>query len=140
NDAVYDLYVIPAQVKEMDTVKFCHLLKIDIQFFRDQLQKSRSYSRYRPSVFVKQISAKDFALFQEHMFQFPGFYEELRTIRRYPYASAGHTLGYIGEVSSSQIEKDKSYQMGDYIGISGVEQTYEEFLRGKRGVRYIMVD
>jgi penicillin-binding protein 2 len=140
NDAVYDLYVIPSQVKEMDTVKFCNLLKIDISFFREQLKKARQHSRYRPSVFVKQISSRDFALFQEYMFQFPGFYEELRTIRRYPFRSAGHILGYIGEVSPSQIDKTKNYQMGDYIGISGVEFTYENYLRGKRGVRYMLVD
>lgn len=140
NDAVYDLYVIPAQVKQMDTLKFCELLKIDVAFFKDQLKKARKHSKYRPSPFVKQISAKDFALFQEYLFQFPGFYEELRTIRRYPFKSAGHTLGYIGEVSPSQIEKNPYYQQGDYIGISGVEYMYEDYLRGKRGVRYRMVD
>lgn len=140
NDAVYDLYVIPAQVKEMDTLKFCRLLKIDITFFREQLKKARQYSRYRPSVFVKQISSVDFALFQEYLYQFPGFYEELRTIRRYPYRSAGHILGYVGEVGPSQIGKGSQYQMGDYMGISGVEHTYEEYLRGRRGVRYILVD
>ncbi len=140
NDAVYDLYVVPAQVKEMDTLKFCELLKIDISFFREQLLKARKHSRYRPSAFVKQISAKDFALFQEYLFQFPGFYEELRTIRRYPFRSAAHTLGYIGEVNQSEIEKNPYYQSGDYIGISGIEYTYENFLRGRRGVRYMMVD
>jgi penicillin-binding protein 2 len=140
NDAVYDLYVVPSQVKEMDTLKFCELLKIDISFFREQLLKARQHSRYRPSAFVKQISAKDFALFQEYLFQFPGFYEELRTIRRYPFKSAAHTLGYIGEVNQTEIEKNPYYQSGDYIGISGIEYTYEKFLRGRRGVRYMMVD
>ncbi len=140
NDAVYDLYVVPARVKEMDTLKFCQLLKIDIAFFREQLQKAKNHSRYRPSPFVKQISAKDFGLFQEHLYEFPGFYEELRTIRRYPFKSAAHTLGYIGEVSPYEIEKNPYYQSGDYIGISGLEATYENFLRGKRGVRYMLVD
>jgi len=140
NDAVYDLYVVPAQVKEMDTLKFCELLKIDISFFREQLLKARKHSRYRPSAFVKQISAKDFALFQEYLFQFPGFYEELRTLRRYPFRSAAHTLGYIGEVNQFEIEKNAYYQPGDNIGISGIEYTYEIFLRGRRGVRYMMVD
>jgi len=140
NDAVYDLYVIPSKVKEMDTIKFCQLLKIEPEFFRTQLKKARKHSRHRPSVFVKQISAKDFALFQEYMFQFPGFYEELRTIRRYPFRSAGHILGYIGEVSPAQIEKNKNYQSGDYLGISGLEYTYEDYLKGRRGVRYMLVD
>jgi penicillin-binding protein 2 len=140
NDAVYDLYVIPSKVKEMDTIKFCSLLKIQPEFFREQLKKARKHSKHRPSIFVKQISAKDFALFQEYLYLFPGFYEELRTIRRYPFHSAGHILGYIGEVSPAQIEKNKSYQSGDYIGINGLEFTYEEFLKGRRGVRYMLVD
>lgn len=141
NDAIYDLYVIPGQVKkDIDTLKFCSLLNLNTEFFATQLKNARKYSRHRPSLFVKQISIEEYARFQEYLYLFPGFYTELRTIRRYPYRGAAHTLGYIGEVNQAQITSSSFYRSGDYIGISGIEMIYEKQLRGQRGSKYILVD
>lgn len=65
---------------------------------------------------------------------------QTRTLRKYPKNNAAHVLGYIGEVNNSIIEKNSYYKSGDYIGKSGLELAYEELLRGKRGVRKILVD
>ncbi len=143
NDAVYDLYVVLRQVdKNMDTVKFCEMLNIDRGTFISQMQKVRQQIRQkkRPQPFLKQMTMEEFARFQEYMYQFPGFYTELRTIRRYPYKSATHILGYVGEVDQSIVDKSGYYKSGDFIGISGVEKVYEEELRGTRGSKYILVD
>jgi penicillin-binding protein 2 len=77
---------------------------------------------------------------QEKLFKFHGFYVQPRTLRKYPNKVAGHTLGYIGEVDDKLVAKNPYYQSGDYIGVSGLEQSYEEELRGQRGVRIVMVD
>ena len=77
---------------------------------------------------------------QEKLFKFKGFYVQPRTIRKYPNNTASHVLGYIGEVTDKTIEKNPYYRQGDYIGTSGIEQSYEEELRGIRGVRIVMVD
>ncbi|MDZ4846051.1 MAG: penicillin-binding protein 2 [Chitinophagales bacterium] len=143
NDAVFDLYAVPRQVdKKMDTVKFCALLDIDKATFITQMKKVRLQlkQKKRPQPFLKQITMEEFARFQEYMYQFPGFYSELRTIRRYPYKSATHILGYVGEVDQKEVDKVVYYKSGDYIGINGLEKVYEEQLRGTRGSRYIMVD
>ena len=141
NEGIYDLYVVPKQVEsDIDKVKFCNLLDIDTIYFNQQLKKSKKYSYYKPSVFLKQITVSEFARFQEYLYQFPGFFGELRTIRKYPFGGAAHTLGYIGEVSTSQIDKDHFYKSGDYIGISGIEKIYETYLRGQRGTQHILVD
>lgn len=140
NQAVYDLMVIPRQVKEMDTVAFCNLLDISIESFREKFEKARAFSRIKASIFEKQISAETYATFQEKLYQFPGFYVQPRTLRKYPDNTAAHVLGYIGEVNDELIAKNPYYRQGDYIGISGVEQSYEKELRGKRGVRIVMVD
>lgn len=143
NDAVYDLYAVPRQIdKKMDTAKFCELLNIDRSTFIEQMKRVRQQvkQKKRPQPFLKQITIEEFARFQEHLYQFPGFYTELRTIRRYPYKSATHILGYVGEVDQSIIEKSGYYNSGDYIGISGIEKVYEEELRGRRGSKYILVD
>ncbi|MEX2590231.1 MAG: penicillin-binding protein 2 [Chitinophagales bacterium] len=140
NDPVYDLYVIPQQVRSLDTLKFCRLLSIEKEDFIKRMQKISAYSRYRPSIFLKQLTAEDYTQFLEHNFDFPGFYGEIRTTRKYPHASAAHILGYTGEVNRALIEKEKYYKSGDYIGISGLEKHFEKSLRGKRGKKFILVD
>ena len=140
NEAAYDLMVIPRQLKEMDTLEFCDLLGIDKKTFLERLSEAKAYSRYKPSIFEKQFSVNAYARIQEKLYKFPGFYVQKRTLRHYPKAMAAHLLGYVGEVDEKKIEKSPYYKMGDYIGISGIERYYEEDLRGRKGMRVVMVD
>jgi penicillin-binding protein 2 len=141
NEPIYNLMVIPGQVGEMDTTRFCEILSIDLKTFRSQLSKAKRYSRRKASIFIKEISASDYAKISEFLHHFPGFYPEVRTVRRYPHESAAHVLGYVGEVDTSHIRKSGGYyRSGDYIGRTGIENRYEEELRGERGARYVLVD
>ena len=140
NEAHYDLMVVPGQVQRIDTLEFCELLGIERAVFEERLKKARDYSPFRPSVFENQISKNTFAVFQEKLFRFPGFFVQPRTLRKYTYPIAAHTFGYVGEVGPRDIENNLYYQAGDYIGISGIERSYEEVLRGKKGVRVRLVD
>jgi penicillin-binding protein 2 len=74
------------------------------------------------------------------LFNYPGFYGQKRTIRKYPEPVAAHVLGYIGEVDNRDIKRDSSYKQGDYIGKLGLEKEYENELRGKRGTKIMLVD
>ncbi|WP_423149182.1 penicillin-binding protein 2 [Rubrolithibacter danxiaensis] len=141
NEPVYDIMVIPHEVKPFDTLEFCKLVGIDKPGFDKRFKKARNYSPYRASVFEKQLSARMYATFQEKLFEYPGFFVQKRSVRRYPDSTAAQFLGYIGEVTDKEIEEsDGFYQPGDYIGRSGVERSYEELLRGQRGVQNLMVD
>ena len=140
NEVHFDIMVVPGQVKNLDTAQFIAMLGIDMETFLTRMQAARAHSRFRPSMFVSQISKETFAGFQEKLFNFPGFYAQPRNLRRYPHPIAAHTLGYIGEVSPTEIARNPYYQKGDYIGISGIERAYEESLRGRKGVRIRMVD
>ena len=140
NEAAYDLMVVPKQVTELDTVAFCELLEIDKKEFDKKLEQAKNYSRYKPSTFVKEISSISYANIQEQLFKYPGFFVQTRTLRKYPRKSAAHILGYIGEVNQSTIDKNHYYRSGDYIGKSGLEYSYEDLLRGVRGVKRILVD
>jgi penicillin-binding protein 2 len=140
NEAAYDLMVIPKQVKEVDTTAFCKLLEIEKEEFVGKFNKAKSYSRYKPSTFLKEISSLSYAIIQEQLFKYPGFYVQTRTLRKYPRNSAAHILGYIGEVNQTTIDDRPYYRSGDYIGKSGLEYSYEEILRGTRGVKRILVD
>jgi penicillin-binding protein 2 len=140
NEAAYDLLVLPKQVKAFDTTELCTLLKIDREDFRRRLLKARQHSMFKPSIFLEQISKEDFGYLEEKLYKFPGFYIQPRTLRSYPNPMAAHLLGYIGEVGKSDIESNTYYKQGDYIGKSGLEKSYEELLRGKKGLRIRLVD
>lgn len=140
NKAAYDLLVTPREVKEFDTLRFCGLLDITIDEFRLRLKEARDYSPFKPSVIVKQISPEKYAYLQEQLYKVRGFYVQSRTLREYPRPMAAHLLGYVGEVTRDMIDANPYYQSGDYIGISGIERSYEDELRGKKGMKYYMVD
>lgn len=140
NKAAYDLLVIPRETEPFDTIQFCQLLKIEKDELVEGLKKARKYSRYKPSVIIKQLSPEVYAVLQEKLFKFPGFFVQSRTLREYPQKIAAHMLGYVGEVDRSVIEKDSYYAQGDYIGITGIEKAYEKELRGRKGVNFFMVD
>jgi penicillin-binding protein 2 len=140
NQAAYDLLVIPAQVIAFDTARFNEILQISREEFMERLKAARKYSRYTPSVFLKMISSETYGLLQEELFRFPGFYVQSRTLRKYTRPVGAHMLGYVGEVDDKLISRDKYYRSGDYIGVSGIEKSYEEQLRGKKGVNIFLVD
>lgn len=140
NEAVYDLMVVPRQMKNLDTNLLCSLLKITKEDFNKKMDKAKKYSMYAPSSFEKQISKEDFAALQEKIYMFQGFYAQSRTLRKYPDSVAAAALGYIGEVNEKKIEQEPYYKRGDYIGMSGLEKYYEKYLRGKKGSKITLVD
>jgi len=74
------------------------------------------------------------------MYKYPGFYIQNRTLREYAFPYAAHVLGNIGEVSQKKLDNDDYYKQGDYAGRDGVEYTYEEQLRGEKGVEILLRD
>ncbi len=140
NQPVYDLMIVPGQLSPFDTTEFCAILDIDKEYVDKEIKKARNYSLFRSSIFLKQISSITYAVLQEKLYKFPGFYVQPRTIRKYPDDIAAHVLGYVGEVDRRIITDNPDYVMGDYIGVTGVEKTYENELRGKKGVNIFLVD
>lgn len=140
NEAIYDLMVIPRQVKNIDTLGFCSAINISRESFDDRMSKARRYSSFSPSVFMSQITKEEYGKIAENLHQYPGFYFQTRSVRSYPYPIAAHTLGNIGEVDKRDLERDPYYKSGDYIGKSGVESFYEKELRGEKGLKIIVVD
>lgn len=140
NKAAYDLMVNPQELRAFDTTEFAEILGITQIQVKETIRKAKIYSRYKSSPFLYQVSDLVYARFQEKMYKFPGFYVQPRTLRFYNYTIASHLFGYVGEVDSSHIKKDDYYQMGDYVGMSGMEKSYEKELRGEKGVAIFWVD
>ncbi len=140
NDPAYDVMVIPREVKPLDTLEFCGLIGLDKETFIQKLKKARVYSPRLPSVLVPQLSKEDYAKLQEKMRHYVGFYIQKRSLRYYDTKSAANALGYISEVNERDLEQNPYYVQGELKGRTGVEQTYEDTLRGKKGVQYIQKD
>ena len=140
NEAAYDLMITPKQAKELDTALICSLLEIDTINLMNRIEKARNYSMYKASVLMKQISVETYTKLQENMFLMPGFFVQTRTLRKYPFSTASHLLGYVGEVNERIVKNNPYYKDGDYIGISGIEKAYEDKLRGEKGVKLLLKD
>ena len=147
NQPAYDIMVIMNEESgHLDTLEFCEALGITKEYFIQRMNdikdrsKNPGYSRFTQQLFMSQLSDKEFSVFQEKMFRFPGFYVQKRSIRQYQYPHAAHVLGDVAEVSPSDIEEDDYYQPGDYIGKLGVERSYEKQLRGQKGIQILLRD
>ncbi len=146
NKPAYDIALIMREIRGLDTLAFCKALDIDKQYFIDRIaeikdhHKNPGYSSYTPQLFMSQLGIEDIATIQQSMYKFPGFYIQNRTLREYSNNSAAHVLGGIGEVSQRRIDNDDYYNPGDYAGRSGLEYTYEEQLRGEKGLEILLRD
>jgi penicillin-binding protein 2 len=140
NQAAYDIMVVPYNIQEFDTTEFCSILEITTDNLEERLQRAKNYSYRASSIFMKQVGFEIAAILQEKMYKYPGFHLQSRMLRKYTRPVASHILGYIGEVDRAILEKNDYYAMGDYIGIVGIEKSYEEVLRGEKGLKIYLKD
>ena len=147
NQPIYEVTMTMRDMgKEWDTLAFCQCLQISRAEFDARMEdikdrkKNRGYSRWTPQVFMSQLKKEDIATLQESIFLFPGVQIQKRTLRDYTYNAAAHVLGSVGEVNQNDIDRDSYYSRGDYSGRDGLERTYEQQLRGEKGVCVLMRD
>lgn len=146
NHPAYDVMVCMRNVKGLDTLAFCQALGITREFFDKRMADVKNrrlnpgYSSYTDQLFLGQLTAEEFATFQEQLYKFAGFSIQRRTIRQYNYPVAGHLFGDLGEVSKNDIAKDNYYVRGDFIGKQGIESYYEKQLRGEKGTEVLLRD
>ena len=122
NQPAYDVTVIMREVEDLDTLDFCRTLDITPEFFRKRMEdiKNRSvnpgYSPYTEQVFLSQLPAEEFAVFQEKLFRFPGFYIQRRTTRQEAtfFGATPRALAAADSISSLE----SSFPMGFDISIS----------------------
>ena len=140
NELFYDLMVIPAELKPIDTLEFCKILKITKTTLIDKINKAKKYSRFKPSVFLSQISKTDYAIIQEKLWKYKGYSVRKKSNRNYLLNSASNILGYISEVNDYEVKDNSYYESGELIGRQGIEKSYEKKLRGLKGVSYFEKD
>ena len=140
NEPYYDVLIIPDEVNISDSVKISNDLDISVKEFNTKYKKALEYSKLKASVFVPSISKKEYARLQEKMWRLSGFFIQKNSKRKYNYSTASNLLGYISEVNDFEIDNNSYYKAGEMIGRQGLEKTYEQELRGKKGVNYYQKD
>lgn len=146
NQPAYDIMVVMKEQVGVDTLDLCRSLGITPEIYERRMaeikdrNRNPGYSPYTQQLFMNQLAVEEFSIFQEKLFRFPGFYIQKRSIRQYHHPYAAHILGDVGEVSPGDIEEDEYYRRGDYIGKLGVERSYEQHLRGEKGVEILLRD
>lgn len=147
NQPAYDVMLIPKDVgKNLDTLALCEALNLTPEQLKEKWaemkdpRKNPGYSAYTPQKLISHLSQEDYGRLQEKLYLFPGFFVQKRTIREYNSPAASNILGNIREVNANDIDKSDYYRAGDYTGDLGVERSYEEALRGKKGVEILMKD
>jgi penicillin-binding protein 2 len=146
NNPEFDLMIILKEVKDFDSANFCKVFDMSQEELRGRFNslrteiRNKKASKLQPSPFIRQLSNYDLAKIEDHIDEFTGFYIQPRTTRAYSTKAGANALGYVSEISKGQLDKDKDniYRQGDYMGQSGIESYYEDYLRGTRGVKYLM--
>lgn len=140
NQIAYDVEVISSQLRNLDTALLAKILGEPLEDVTKQLRKARIQAPYRPFAILRGLMIKDYAALQEQINMFEGVQMRKRTFRKYPEPHGGNVMGYVGEVNDYILKSHPEYDLGDYLGISGIESSYETELRGTAGRRYIVVD
>ena len=120
-------------------------LNLEPQFVTERLNLIKKQNEFESMVLKENATIQDIAWVEARNMEFPELRVELQPQRFYPLGTTlAHVLGYVGEISPKQLEseeyKSKGFRPGDIIGKGGLEQYYDEFLRGKPGYRKVIVD
>jgi penicillin-binding protein 2 len=140
NQPSYDLMAIPREIKPFDTLALCKLISVTPEKLKKELRRAWGYSPRQAQVIIPTLSKEEYAFLGEQLRKFEGFYIQNRSLRDYQIDFGANFLGYIQEVNRSIIKKDPYYQSGDLIGRQGVEEQYEDILRGVKGVKRYQKD
>ena len=154
NKTYYNLMMVEDDIENLDTVAFAKLIGWTVEDVRNRFKAivegegvyknphtgktTSNYQTIRAYPFIKEMTADEMSKIAPHLEDFKGFYEDVASMRNYPYSNAANILGYLSEATREEIEKDNFYKPGSMIGRAGIERFYEQQFRGKKGVRYIV--
>jgi penicillin-binding protein 2 len=136
--------VIPSVVEKEPAVlkRLTSILGMPLADIKKKLNE-KTADPLKPRVIKEDADDKAVVFIKEHQSDFSGVKIQVEGIRDYPYGQlASHILGYVGEVSDEELQKEefKPYNLGDIIGKTGVERTYESFLKGEKGEQRLEVN
>ncbi len=140
NQPVYDLMAIPENISPFDTMELAVLLGVKKSKLKEQIDFAKNFSVKLPSIIIGKISKERNAVVQEKIWKYSGFFLQKNSVRNYPVPLASNILGYVSEVNKNDIRKNSYYRMGEVIGRQGIENYYEDLLRGSKGKKFFQKD
>lgn len=154
NQTYFNIMMMEKDITSLDTVKLAELFGWSVEEVKNRFteiikeagtyynpntrKRTSNYQKIRAYPFIKELSHEEASKIIPHLSKFPGFFEEPTSMRNYPDSSGANILGYLAEVSAEEIQKDDFYSPGRRIGRSGIEKYYEKYLRGEKGVKYVI--
>ena len=142
NRPAFTVTIMPFEfdVRQIDFL--ASILLLDPEFIRERLKEGAAYSRFAPVKIIRDVDFRGLSALEENRERLPGVNYHIESKRYYATgARASHILGYLKEVSESQLRQlGEGYQQGDVAGASGLESQYEEVMRGKRGAEFSLVN
>ena len=138
----YSITVTPVSFNTSTLSLLSSLLQMKPSLIQERIDRGSIYSQFSPVRIKRDIDFKTLAAVEEKLYQLPGVAFEVDSKRIYPFnVRAPHLLGYCKEITDAQLAKvGSAYQQGDIIGSSGLEASYETFLRGEKGFEFISVN
>lgn len=142
NKPTYALQITPDQYDRNLDSTIETALGADSGYVGKILHENRRFSRYQPRTILRDIPYDVVAWVEENHEDLPGVEYVVEMQRDYSFGINGaHMFGYTKEIDQQQYQKQKDiYDMGDIVGYNGIERTYEPYLRGEKGSKFILVD
>lgn len=138
----YSIMVIPVLFDTSKLALLSKLIKTEPNIIQARLARGWLRSRFSPVRIIRDVDLKTLSAVEENIYQLPGVSYETEFKRAYPTnIRASHLLGYCKEITDAQLAKyGDLYQLGDLIGSSGLEASYETFLKGEKGFQFLSVN
>lgn len=141
NTPVYSIYVTPSNFDPANIPLLAEIMGIPEELVTVRFNTARSYSNLRSSVMFTEIEFDIFSRIEENIWRLPGITYRIDSKRSYPAGiNASHTLGYLREITQQEFRGSDIYRLGDKSGRSGLELTYESYLRGEPGREFKRVN
>ncbi|MCC5926746.1 MAG: penicillin-binding protein 2 [Bacteroidetes bacterium] len=136
NTPVFSIHVTPIDFNADNVPLLAYLMNIPEESVTNALQRARNFSWYRSSRMFSEVEFDVFSRIEENIWRLPGISHQIESKRVYPAGiRAAHVLGYLREVSDADFRSTNIYRLGDKAGRTGIERTYESYLRGETGAQ-----
>ncbi len=137
NRLSFNVTVIPQDVRNQEALFsfLSQVLNVDQKRLVARFQQKR-HTPFAPVAVVEDIDQRTAMILEENKFRFPGLYIQENFRRWYPQGEVGaHVLGYVGKIDSAKVEKlkDYGYSQQSIVGYSGIEEYYDQYLKGVEG-------
>lgn len=141
NEPSFSITITPYEFDKEIIPLLSKLIGITEEEILHTLDKYKNYSPFEPVKILRDAPFDVVSKIEENSDILPGVDVVVEPKRLYEFdGNMAHLLGYTREITRSQLDKYKYYRPGDIIGQSGLEQTYEPFLRGREGVQFVAVN